>query len=121
MKAFLTTLHAKKTQMFILFCIGRVHSPYESSSVGGPFALPFFYTFNNEKGHNMLMLMLDPMYKNIWLVNYLFALWNNCALVVEYEKPLLLPPLLEVYMLLMPNKVQGLDEFISLVNGQNLI
>ncbi len=67
------------------------------------------------------MLMLDPMYKNMWLVNYLFALCNHCALVVEYEKPLLLPLLLEVYKLLMPNKVQSFDEFISLVNFQDLI
>jgi hypothetical protein len=46
MKAFLTILHAKKKFLKKKLCIGRAHSPYESSSVGGPFALPFFYTFN---------------------------------------------------------------------------
>lgn len=95
------------------------HMNHQVLEVLLPF-LSFIHSIDNEKSHNMLMLMLDPMYKNMWVVNYLFALWNHCALIVEYEKKLLSFLLLKVYKLLMPNKVQGLDEFISLMNLQNL-
>lgn len=49
------------------------HMNHQVLEVLLPF-LSFIHSINNGKGHNMLMLMLDPIYKNMWLVNYLFAL-----------------------------------------------
>jgi len=112
----------KKHFFFFVIALEELipHMNHQVLEVLLPF-LSFIHSIDNGKGHYMLMLMLDPMYQNMWLVNYLFAFWSHCALVVEYEKPLLLPLLLEVYKLLMLNKVEGLDEFISFVNLQDLI
>jgi hypothetical protein len=58
----------------------------------------------------MLALMLDPMYKNVKLVSIYLHCEIVATLIVEYDKQLLLPLLLEAYKLLMPNRVQDLEK-----------
>jgi hypothetical protein len=55
------------------------------------------------KGHNMLAIMLNPKYKNICLVIIYSGHEATTTLVVDYDKQLLLPLLLEVYKGLLPN------------------
>jgi hypothetical protein len=58
----------------------------------------------------MLALMFNPKYKNIKLVSIYIHCEIVATLIVEYDKQLLLPSLLEAYNLLMPNRVQDLEK-----------
>jgi hypothetical protein len=70
--------------------------------------LSILHTFE-EKGHNMLTLMLDPIYKSMHLVMTYVGLNNVTTLVVEYDHELLLPLLMEVYKLSTLVIVEELD------------
>jgi hypothetical protein len=58
----------------------------------------------------MLALMLNPKYKNMQLVSIYLRCEIVATLIVEYDKQLLFPLLLEAYKLLMPNRVQDIDK-----------
>jgi hypothetical protein len=52
--------------------------------------------------------------------DYLFEFKTTTTLVVNYDEQLLSPLLLEGYKVFIPNRVDYLDEFASLVNLQDL-
>jgi hypothetical protein len=58
----------------------------------------------------MLALMLDPKYRNVKLVNIYLHCEIVATLIIEYDKQLLLPLLLEAYNLLTSNRVQDLEK-----------
>jgi hypothetical protein len=58
----------------------------------------------------MLALMLDLKYKNMQLVSIYLRCEISASIIIEYDKQLLLPLLLEAYKLLMPNRVQDLEK-----------
>ncbi len=64
----------KKHFFFFVIALEELipHMNHQVLEVLLPF-LSFIHSIDNGKGHYMLMLMLDPMYQNMWLVNYLFA------------------------------------------------
>ncbi len=70
--------------------------------------LSILHTFE-KKGHNMLTLMLDPIYKSMHLVMIYVGLNNVTTQIVEYDHELLLPLLMEVYKLSMLVIVEELD------------
>jgi hypothetical protein len=49
-----------------------------------------FYTTLKEKGHNMFVLMLNPKFKSMYLVNTFASHENLAALILTYDKELLL-------------------------------
>jgi hypothetical protein len=56
-------------------------------SVKDPFALYFLYAFKKkEKSHNMLALLLDPMYKNMCLVTTYLGCEVVATLVANYDE-----------------------------------
>jgi hypothetical protein len=58
----------------------------------------------------MLVLILDPMYKSMWLVITYLGCETIIALVANYDEQLLLPLPLEVYKVFMPNKIDCVNE-----------
>ncbi len=65
-------------------------------------AFLFFFTQLKKKSHNLLPLMLDPIFKSMCLVMMYVGHDNVVALVVEYDNELLLPLLMEVCKPSMP-------------------
>ncbi len=63
--------------------------------------------------------MLDPRFKNMWLVNIYVGCENVANGVIEYDQKLLLL-LLDVYKLLMFVRVREFQDFGSIVDCQNL-
>jgi hypothetical protein len=65
--------------------------------------LSFMHGFDKKRGHNMLVLILDPSFKNMWLVanycgcEYAFAF----ALVKEYDVGLFMALLVQCYKMMM--------------------
>jgi hypothetical protein len=68
----------------------------------------------------MLAFMLDPKYKNMCLVITYLGHEATTTLVANYDEQLLLPLLLDAYKGLLPNRMDYLDEFASLVDFQDL-
>jgi hypothetical protein len=50
----------------------------------------FFYTTLKEKGHNMFVLMLDPKFKSMYVINTFASHENVTALIPTYDKKILL-------------------------------
>lgn len=68
----------------------------------------------------MLVLMLDPCFKNIWLVTTYLG-WENVAiLVAKYDEKLFLLLLTEVAKLLMPICGEKIENLLSQVNFEDL-
>ncbi len=60
----------------------------------------------------MLALILDPMYKSMWLVITYLDSETTIALVANYDEQLLLPLPSEVYKVFMPNRIDCVNESI---------
>jgi hypothetical protein len=71
----------------------------------------FLHVFDEEKGHNMLVLMFDPRFKNMHLVTMFLGRENANVAVVEYDEKLLLPLLMMANKLLMFDRVKRLVIF----------
>ncbi len=56
--------------------------------------LSFMHGFEKKRGHNMLVLILDPSFKNMWLVANYYGCEHAYALVKEYDVGLFLPLLI---------------------------
>jgi hypothetical protein len=67
----------------------------------------FLHVFDKEKGHNMLILMFDPRFKNMHLVTMFLGHENATGVVIEYDEKLLLPLLMVENKLLMHDRVEG--------------
>jgi hypothetical protein len=48
------------------------HDSHEAPNVGSFSTFFFLHGFDKKKRHNVLALMLDPRFKNMWLVAYYF-------------------------------------------------
>jgi hypothetical protein len=59
----------------------------------------------------MLALILDPIYKSMWLVITYLGCETIIALVTNYDEQLLLPLPLEVYKVFMPNRIDCVNKF----------
>jgi hypothetical protein len=63
--------------------------------------LSFVHAFEKKRGHNMLVLILDPSFKNMWLE----ANYHGCeyafALVKEYDVGLFMALLVQCYKMMM--------------------
>ncbi len=53
--------------------------------------LSFMHGFDKKRGHNMLVLILDPSFKNTWLVANYRGCEHAYALVKEYDVGLFCP------------------------------
>ncbi len=62
------------------------------------------------KGHNILALILDPMYISMWLVITYLGCKTIIAPIANYDEQLLLPLPLEVYKVFMPNRIERVNE-----------
>ncbi len=62
----------------------------------------FLHAFDRTWGHNMLVLMFDPRFKNMRLVT-MYLGQENVNIIVEYDDELLLPLLTETAKLLTPS------------------
>ncbi len=83
--------------------------------------ISFMHVVDKKKGHNMLVLMLDPGYKSMCLMTSYLGHEVATSQVLNYDEKLLLPLLLEAYKGLMPNKINYIDdEFDSLVDSLDL-
>lgn len=67
--------------------------------------LSFLHCVAKKKGHNMLVLMLDPIFKSMHLLNIYASCDNVIVLIVAYDEELL-PFLMEVYMFSMLSIVE---------------
>jgi len=63
--------------------------------------LSFMHGFDKKRGHNMLVLILDPSFKNMWLVFNFHGREHAFALVKEYDVGLFLPLLVQCYKMMM--------------------
>ncbi len=78
----------------------------------------FFYflsKYEKRKYHNMICLMLDPIFKSLHLIFFHWP-WRRCDIVKEYNKQLLYPMLLKCYHNLHPmveSKVGHVDQKID--------
>ncbi len=93
---------------------------YEELSVGGLelIFVSFLHLFDKKNGHNMLVLMLDPRCKKMYLVSIFLGCETTTTLIAKCDEQLLLPLFLEVYKLLMPNKILNHNEFIFIMDSQ---
>jgi len=65
---------------------------------------PFFsFLHNKKKGHNLLPLMLDPIFKSMCLIMMYVGHDNVVTLFDKYDNELLLPLLMEVCKPSMPS------------------
>jgi hypothetical protein len=64
----------------------------------------------------MLALILDPMYKSMWLVITYLGHETIIALVANYDEQLLLPLPLEVYKVFIPSRIDCVNEFTLFMN-----
>ncbi len=67
---------------------------------------PFFAFASSiqfQSAHNMLVLMLDPCFKNLQLIQNYVGLEVVMEIVVEYDRTILMPLLLTVYNNQNPN------------------
>jgi len=65
--------------------------------------LTFASTYNVNKVHNMLALMLDPHFKSLDVVKTVFGWEKMIHMVVEYDNKALLPLLVVAFRFLNPN------------------
>jgi hypothetical protein len=59
--------------------------------------LAFAFSLQLQSAHNMLVLMLDPCFKNLQLIRNYVELEVVMEIVVEYDRTILMPLLLTVY------------------------
>jgi hypothetical protein len=69
-----------------------------------------------KKGHNMLVLMFDPRFKNMKLTSF-FSVMKMMLFVDEYNQQLLLPLLTKTTKSLMP---AGVEEVVDLQSQGNV-
>ncbi len=62
--------------------------------------------FDKKKGHQVLMLMLNPRLRNMCLITLYVSCENALRLVVDYDSQLLLPLLVESFKSLMLNVIK---------------
>ncbi len=63
--------------------------------------LSFMHGFDKKRGHNMLVLILDPSFKNMWLVVNYHGREHASTLVKEYYVGLFLSLLVQCYKMIM--------------------
>jgi hypothetical protein len=63
--------------------------------------LSFMHGFDKKRGHNMLVLILDPSLKNMWLVVNYRGCEHASTLVKEYDVGLFMPLLVQCYKMMM--------------------
>jgi hypothetical protein len=68
----------------------------------------------------MLALILDPMYKSMWLVITYLDSETTIALVANYDEQLLLPLPSEVYKVFMPNRIDCVNESILFMDFKDV-
>jgi hypothetical protein len=68
----------------------------------------------------MLALILDPMYKSMWLVITYLGFETIIAVVANYDEQLLLPLPLEVYKVFMPNRINCVNESILFMDFKDV-
>jgi len=73
-----------------------------------------------KKGHNMLVLMFDPRFKNTQLVTTFLGHENVIAIVAKYDQKLLFPLLTKVIKLLMRVIVKETKDLQSQGNVEDL-
>jgi hypothetical protein len=69
--------------------------------------LSSLHCVEKKKGHNMLVLMSDPIFKSMHLLNIYASCDNVIVLIVAYDEELL-PFLMEVYMFSIVEELQDL-------------
>ncbi len=80
----------------------------ETTNPKGLFYSSFFlHTFDKRKGHNMLVLTLDPRFKTMKLITMFMGHEYATLMVAKYDENLLLHLLMESNKFLMPNKVKA--------------
>ncbi len=82
-----------------------VHMNYKILGIINPF-ISFLHVFKMKKGHNIFVLMLDLMFKNLHMVSSNLGGDKVAILVAQYNELLLLPLLVEYYKFLKPNVVE---------------
>jgi len=80
----------------------------------------FLHVFDKEKGHNMLVLMFDPRFKNMHLVTMFLGHENAIVVIFEYNEKLLLPLLMMASKLLMLERVEKACNLHSQVDFEGL-
>jgi hypothetical protein len=87
----------------VIFELSLLASNIKKNVVG---ILDFFFTFlrsyEEEKTHNMLSLMLDPRFKGFCLVSSYVGREKGMSIVEEYDVEALYPMLLKCYHYLHP-------------------
>jgi len=83
-----------------------VHMNYKILGIINPF-ISFLHVFKMKKGHNIVVLMLDLMFKILHMVSSNLGNDKVAILVAQYNELLILPLLVEYYKLLRPNVVEG--------------
>jgi hypothetical protein len=78
-----------------------IHIKHQTLEVFLPF-FSFVNGFDKKRGYNMLALMLDPRFKNMWLVATYLRRETTSSLVVEYDVCLSLILLMQCYNIRMP-------------------
>lgn len=78
---------------------------YKILGIINPF-ISFLHEFKMNKAHNVVVLMLDLMFKNLQMVSSNFGGDKVAILVAQYNELLLLHLLVEYYKVLRPNVVE---------------
>ncbi len=68
--------------------------------------ISFLHVFKMNKGHNVVVLMLNLMFINLQMVSSNLGGGKVAILVAQYNELLLLPLLVEYYKVLRPNMVE---------------